>query len=313
MSANQQQNPQNACSFGDRPYGQGHWLRAVSGAAEISLGWVLLAQPVARSHPLMRQLRAARIEVLGQFQYRSGRSALLVRGSIDAIAGMARVQANGDLHPGLAEGVWRGALPVPDRVLANEPLGGPRFMQLIALDQNGEPRQELMVQLSRDAAINLSVVRREPLPLGVHIVMAGRGRPDAIAAIEAIHQMGRLPSPGRASMILSLESDDVAEPPSRYPAKLVVEFVDSSADQLSRFYHDVLGGLPIDHRIRGDELAPDAGCHVNGRVEIAMRRCPARDREKLEQLARRAIEFLGMDARLWWELRDSEQEDPQAA
>jgi len=240
--------------------------------------------------------------VLRQFVYADGQAAMLIIGHPEELASVARLNAAGNFHRGLVLGAWIGALPIPPAIMAKKPMGGDRHVQLIGLDPDASPNDELLREVSQDAQINLAMVRREPVALGVFFLLAGKGRPEAVEALGELHLHKMLPSPERSNVILSVLSDDIGNPPGsgRYRDSLILDFIDSRADQLRGFYSGVVGVLPADHAIRGDNQPPEPGSNINARVEFHMPKRPNEVRERLEQHARKVCDKLDMKARVSW-------------
>lgn len=295
--------PQNACEFhSPRPPSGPSWLHAMAGKGQPEFMWILLRQPVASNSPLCRSLQQRYVILLRQFVYENGVGAMLVKGHPSELASIVRLQAAGSFYPSLVERVWIGALPIPEAIIANKPLGDERHIQIIGLDPDPSPKDELLFEVSHDARVNLAMVIRNPVALGVFFLMAGRGRPEAVAAIEEMHASKALPSPSRAGVILSVVSDEVGNPPGsgHYRDWLVLDFLDSRADQLRRFYGKVVGVLPADHAIYGHNLPPEPNSNVNAQVRIGMPRRPQEVRNRMEEYARIMGSKLNMKAHVSW-------------
>lgn len=295
--------PQNACSPSPprRPNGPS-WLIAMAGKGPPEFAWILLGGPVSSDSPVHRSLKKHFASVVRQFVYLNGKAVILAKGSPQELSSIARAHSVGGFHPGLVEGVWLGMLPIPPEILANDPLGGDRHIQIIGLDPDASPKDELLRQVSHDFRINLVMLRREMVAQGVFFLLAGKGRPEAVESIVVLNENRLLPSPARANVILSVVSDAVGNPPGsrHHPDVLILDFKNSSPDQLSNFYKEVVGVLPADHAIDGNDLPPQPGSHVNARVEIFMPPRPQAIRDRLEQHARNVGGELNMKASISW-------------
>jgi hypothetical protein len=275
---------------------------AVSGKGPKAFAWLHLGEPLPGHGPLHRGLRQRYVLVLRQFVYSDGQASMLIMGNPQELASIARLHAAGNFHPDIVLGVWSGALPIPDPILAMHPMGGDRHVQIIGLDPDASPKDELLIEVSHDAQVNLAMVRREPAALGVFFLLAGKGRPEAVEALAELHNQKLLPSAERSNVILSILSDDIANPPGsgRYRDSLTLDFMNSRADQLRGFYGGIIGVLPADHAIRGDNLPPEPGSNINARVELYMPKRPQEVRERLEQHTRNVGGKLGMKAQVSW-------------
>jgi hypothetical protein len=293
---------QNACEFAPRPPSGAGRLLAMVGKGPVEFSWILLREPVSSNSQFYRSIARRYADVRREFEYDNGKSALLVKGHPGELASILRLHNLGNFHPDVVEGVWIGALPIPQEILACKPRSSDRYFEMLGLDRKGVPSFELVDVCSRLAGVDLRMVNHESGVLSSIFYIAGKGRAEAVGGLEEMWFAKCLPSADRHDIILAMNSDEVGNPALwiDYGDKLILDFRDSRPGQFNGFIQGVGSLVPSDHIISGKLLSPRSGANSDARVEIGMPKRPQDVRDRLEQHARNVGGKLDMRARVSW-------------
>lgn len=300
-----ERNKQQSCSL-QRSSGVSGWLKGYARNAEMEFAWIHLDGPYIEKSRLGRGLSGSAIKMLRCIPYDDGSSAVLVRGPVEEIKRIVRLNEIDSFVQEQVKKIWVGALPVPRELLKLSPIWQDRCIEIFASEpSSGAKKPSLLDVVSVDAEISLEHAVREPVAVGVSAHLVGSGRIEGLVAIQVLHEAGQLPSKERGDFVKYVEISPRMNARGSLPKGIVdrlqVLIEESSIDQLRPIWDAISCLADSSLSLCASELCPVPGRVLGASVDISMKRQDQDSRAEIEQMVRKIGNEIGADIRVSWE------------